>query len=285
MRSVRSRYFTLSVMMLLLVGDRTAEAQHRPLLTEDPQPIRPGQILVETGVGYAHRAKFPLSGLEGDFLQIPYLGFSIGLGSIAEFQVDSGLTVLFVDSATEAPLSEKVDFTGDTTTDVADPVIATKILLQRETRRTPAIGFRVATRLPSASNESGLGNDTFDWFVTLLAGKSFGRTRIVGNVGAAVLALPTEAARQNDVLTLAFSVTQRASRTVDLVAEASGRIDLKGPPPPGTEDRAELRVGARYRADPLRFDAATIIGVGDDDPEFGLTFGVTYTFDAFDPDK
>ncbi len=285
MRFVRSRHFTLLVMMLLLVGDRTAKAQHRPLLTEDPQPIRPGQILVETGVGYEHRAKFPLSGLEGDFLQIPYLGFSVGLSSIAEFQVDSGLTLLFVDSATEAPLSEKVDFTGDTTTDIKDPVIATKILLQHETRRSPAIGFRVATRLPSASNESGLGNDTFDWFVTLLAGKTLGRTRIVGNVGAAVLAMPTEAARQNDVLTAALSITQRATPTIDLVAEVGGRIDLKGPPPPGTEDRAELRVGARYRADPIRFDGATIIGLGDDDPEFGLTFGVTFTFDAFDLDK
>lgn len=272
-------------MAILLVGVRSAEAQHRPLLTEDPQPIPPGQMLVETGITYQHRAKFPLSGLEGDLLGIPYLGFSLGLGAMIEFQVDSGFNILFVDARTDAPLAEKVDLTGDTTTDVNDPVIATKILLQSETRRLPAVGFRVATRLPSASNESGLGNDTFDWFVTLLAGKAFGRTRIVGNIGAAVLALPTEAARQNDVLTAAFSVTHRASRAIDLVAEAGGRIDLKGEAPAGTEDRGQVRLGARFRSDPIRFDAGAIIGLGDDDPEFGLTFGVTYTFDAFDPDN
>lgn len=272
-------------MMLLLVGDQTARAQHRPLLVEDPQPIRPGQVLVETGINYEHRAEFPLSGLEGDLVGIPYLGFSVGLGSIAEFQVDSGFHILFVDSAAEAPLSEEVDLTGDTTTDIDDPVIATKILLQHETRRAPAIGFRVATRLPSASNESGLGNDTIDWFLTVLAGKTLGRTRIVGNLGAAVLSIPTQPARQNDLLTVAVSVSHRATRTIDLVTEASGRLDFKGQTPAGTEERGEFRVGARYRADPLRFDVATMIGLGDDDSEFGLTLGVTYTFDAFDPNK
>jgi hypothetical protein len=272
-------------MMLLLVGDRTAGAQHRPLLTEDPEVIRPGQMLVETGIEYEHRAKFPLSGLEGDLLGIPYLGFSIGLGSIAEFQVDSGFNLLFVDSATDAPLSEDVDFTGDTTNDINDPVIATKILLQHETRRAPAIGFRVATRLPSASNENGLGNDTIDWFLTLLAGKSLGRTRIVGNLGAAVLSSPTEVARQNDLLTVALSVTHRASRSIDLVAEANGRIDLSGEPQVGTEELGEIRLGARFRSLPVRFDTGAIIGLGEADPEFGLTFGLTYTFEAFDPSK
>lgn len=285
LRSVRLRYSMIIVMTILLVGDRSAQAQHRPLLTEDPLPIRPGQLLIETGVSYEHRARFPLSGLEGDLIGVPYFGFSMGLSSIAEFQVDSGFNILFVDAATEAPLAEKLDFTGDTTTDINDPVIATKILLQEETRRAPAIGFRVATRLPSASNENGLGNDTFDWFVSLLAGKDFGRTRIVGNLGAAVLALPTDPARQNDVLTVAVSITHRASRTIDLVAEAGGRVDLKGEAPAGTEDRGQVRLGARFRSDPIRFDAGTIIGMGDDDPEFGLTFGVTYAFDAFNPSK
>ncbi|MEJ2152322.1 MAG: hypothetical protein P8Y29_05090, partial [Gemmatimonadota bacterium] len=193
--------------------------------------------------------------------------------------------LLFVDSATEAPLSDDVDFTGDTTTDIEDPVIATKILLQHETRHSPAIGFRVATRLPSASNESGLGNDTIDWFLTLLAGKTLGRTRIVANLGAAVLSIPTQPARQNDALTLALSITQRATPTVDIVAEAGGRLDVKGQTPLGTEERGEVRIGARYHADSMRLDAGTIIGLGADDPEFGLTFGVTYTFDAFDPNR
>jgi hypothetical protein len=272
-------------MMILLVGGRSARAQHRPLVTEDPQPIRRGQVLVETGVNYEHRAKFPLSGLEGDLLGVPYLGFSIGLSSIAEFQADSGFNVLFVDAATEAPLAKDLDFTGDTTTDISDPVIATKILLQQETRRAPAIGFRVATRLPSASNESGLGSDTMDWFLTVLAGKNLGRTRIVGNLGAAVLSLPTEAARQRDLLTVAFSITHRASRTIDLVAEAGGRLDLKSGTKVGAEERGQVRLGARYRSEPIRFDAGAIIGMGDDDPKFGLTFGVTYTFDAFNPNN
>ena len=82
--------------------------------------------------------------------------------------------------------------TGDTTGDVEDIVIGTKVRLVSEGMRRPAFGFRFATKLPNASNESGLGLDTTDFFASVLAGKTVRSVRIVGNVGLGILGDPVD---------------------------------------------------------------------------------------------
>ena len=55
----------------------------------------------------------------------------------------------------------------------------------------PAFGLRFATKLPNASNESGLGLDTTDFYVSLLGAKTVQSIRVVGNLGVGILADPT----------------------------------------------------------------------------------------------
>ena len=56
--------------------------------------------------------------------------------------------------------------------------------------------MRFATRLPNASNESGLGLDTTDFFVSGLFGKTVQSIRFVGNVGLGILADPVRGDRR-----------------------------------------------------------------------------------------
>ena len=63
-----------------------------------------------------------------------------------------------------------------------DIVIGTKIRLAGETAHRPAFGFRFATKLPNASNESGLGLDTTDFFASTLVAKTIRSVRVVGNL-------------------------------------------------------------------------------------------------------
>lgn len=269
-----------------LVGSGAARAQQRPLRTEDPEPIPPGEVRVEAGVDVFADESFPLSGITGTFVRLPHLELTFGLSGIAEFQVDGGFSLLQVDDRDpDAPLAEDLDFTGDVTTDIVDPMVATKIRLQRETRRRPAMGFRVATRIPSASNESGLGNDSFDWFLSVLAGKSFGPTRLVGNFGMAVLSIPTEGDRQNDVLTYGLSATHRVGPGLEVLGEVTGRVDVKGITPAGTEDRAFALVGLRAGTGPLRWHGAVLVGLEEHDPDVGVSLGATWRFRGFDPGR
>ncbi|MGH7550587.1 MAG: hypothetical protein ACREK3_07500 [Gemmatimonadota bacterium] len=257
-----------------------ARAQQRPLRTEDPTPIPAGAILVELGVDAEIDRRFPLSGLEGDLYRLPYLGLSFGLGNVAEFQIDGGFNLLSVQDRDPAPLTQDLDFTGDMTTDIEDPVIATKLRLLSETRRVPAVALRVATRLPSASNESGLGTDTIDWFMTVLAGKTLGDLRVAANFGLGVLPLPRQGDRQNDVLTGGLSVSWRHAGGMEVVGEVNGRLDVQGEPPIGTEDRGQLRLGARYPLGAflggrLRLDGGVLVGLTEVEPDVGATVGLT----------
>lgn len=280
------RLTLLLALAAVLVSAVPGRAQQRPLRTEDPEPIPAGQVRVEAAVEWLHDEALPISGISGELFGLPRLDLTFGLSGIAEFQLDSGFQLMVVDETDfVAPLAGEADFTGDTTTDIVDPVIATKIRLQHETRRRPAMGFRVATKIPSASNESGLGNDSFDWFLTILAGKSFGPTRLVGNFGMAVLSIPTEGDRQNDVLTYGLSVTRRLRPGLEVLGEANGRVDVKGATPAGTEDRSTAQLGVRAGTGALRWHGAVLVGLEENDPDVGVSLGATWRFRGFDPDR
>ncbi|MCA1560379.1 MAG: hypothetical protein LC753_02945 [Acidobacteria bacterium] len=275
---------TLAVCVWLVTSmTAPAWAQQRPLVTEDPETIGSGLILLEGGFDVQRGVNFPVSGLEGNLLRIPVLGISLGISSIAELQIDGGFyNRVTVTSREPAPLSGQLDFTGDRTSDVEDLVIATKIRLLSETPSRPAVAVRFGTRLPNAGNESGLGLDTTDFFASGLFGKTVQSIRVVGNVGLGILGDPTRGDHQNDVLTYGISLARAVLQGVEVVGEINGRADMReGDPPPGTESRAVMRVGGRFTRGTVRIDGAVLIGMTSRDPSIGFTAGLTYVFKAF----
>ncbi len=157
----------------LVLFPAAALAQQRPLVTEDPETIGAGRVLLEGGVDYSWDVEYPASGLEGNLLRVPLIGVSVGVSSIAEIQIDGGfhnhLNITGRDPS--APLAGMLTVTGDTTGDVEDIVIGTKVRIVAEGVKRPAFAFRFATRLPNANNETGLGLDTSDFYATVLAGQ------------------------------------------------------------------------------------------------------------------
>ncbi len=270
----------------LVVGARPLVAQQRPLVTQDPEAIGAGQVLVEGGFDYGSDILFPASGLTGSLLRVPLLGVSIGISPIAEIQITGGpYNRLSIDSRRGAPLSGMLDIadSATSTSDVEDIVVATKVRLLSETATRPAFGLRLATRLPNASNESGLGLDTTDFYASFLAGKTYQSIRFAGNIGLGILGDPTRGDRQNDVLTYGLSLVRALTDKVDVVGELNGRANLRsGEPPVGTESRGALRGGLRFTRGAGRVDAGLIVGLTSRDPSLGFTAGFTYLFKAFD---
>jgi hypothetical protein len=269
--------------LILLLGAGSAVAQQRPLLTEDPETIGAGRVLVEGGVEYDDDAVYPVSGLRGNLWRFPLIGVSVGLSSIAELQIDQGsFSRLSITDRSRAPLSDLVTATGSSTTDADDVIIGTKIRIAAETSSRPAFGFRFATKLPNAGNESGLGLDTTDFFATVIAGKTTQSVRIVGNVGLGILGDPTNGNRQNDVLLYGISFARAITNAAEVVGEVYGRANTRGDGPlPGTESRSVVRMGLRYTYGGLRGDAAVLVGATNNDPGVGFTAGFTYVFSAF----
>jgi hypothetical protein len=238
-------------------------------------------VLIEAGFDYARDVEYPVSGLEGHLRRFPLIGISIGIGSIGEVQIDGGLYnhLEITGRTADAPLSHMLTATGDSTWSIEDLVIGTKVRLVSEGAARPSFALRSATRLPNASNESGLGLDTMDFYSSLLVAKTVQSVRFVGNIGVGILGDPTRGDRQNDVVTYGFSFARAITSAAEVVGEINGRKDTReGDPPPGTESRSMVRFGARYTIGSWRADAALLFGVTTNDPTIGMAAGFTYVF-------
>src|SRR5579862_3911976 len=179
---------------IAVVLARPVSAQQRPLDTQDPETIGFGRVLVESGVTYERSLFYPLSGLTGNLWKMPVLGIDVGIGPIADLQITGGpYDRLAITSRQPAPLASLITATGDTTHAVDDITIATKIRVVPEAASRPAVGLRFAVRLPNAKHESGLGQDTTDFSASLLAAKTLGALRVVGNGGFAIMSEPLDA--------------------------------------------------------------------------------------------
>ena len=277
-------YRLVLILVCSLAFASPAAAQQRPLVTEDPEPIGAGRVLIEGGLDLDRDIRYPVSGLEGNLLRLPMIGLSFGLSSIAEFQIDGGLhdRLSITRRNPAAPLASLLTVTGNTTSDVSDVIVGTKIKLLSETTNRPAFGLRFATKLPNASNESGLGLDTMDFSIAVLAAKTVESIRVVANAGAAILSDPTNGSRQNDVVIYGLSFARALTEQAEVVGEANGRLSVRsGDPFPGTESRGLLKVGGRFTQGPVRFDAGLFFGLTSPDPTIGITAGFTYVFNAF----
>jgi hypothetical protein len=282
-------YVTLA---LLLACAAAAHAQQRPLMTEDVDIIPPGSLRIEVGIDFVQNAKFPLSGVTGDLTRLGVIGINVGLAPNVEFQIDGvAQNVLSINSQTvPAPIILGFDPGTNSTNDVGDFTLSTKIKLRNETRRGPSLGFRLGVQLPNSNQGRAIGVNQINAFGTILVGKKFGRDARVNtfaNLGIGILTAPIERFTQNDVLLYGFAGIIRLTKNINFAGEIQGRANTRsGRAPLGTESQSEARLGLQIKASGLRFDFAGIAGLTDFSPRSGVTFGVTYdTPSIFTPVK
>ena len=271
--------------LLSLTLAAPAAAQSRPLVTEDPETVPAGFLLIEGGLDYLRGVEFPASGLGGNLFRAGTFGVSIGVSSIAELQFDGGLRSRLAIRSRDvsAPLAGLVTATGDTASTLDDVFIGAKVRFVSETDARPAIALRFTTRVPVASEESGIGTGTIDFTVGLAAAKTVQSIRVATNFGIAVLGGAVQGHERNQAFAYGLSVARAVAPGVELVGEFNGRADVgEGTPPPGTESRAAGRVGGRITRGPVRLDAAFVLGATDQDPSWGVTAGFTWVFKGFE---
>ncbi|MBD0325068.1 MAG: hypothetical protein ICV68_01475 [Pyrinomonadaceae bacterium] len=281
-----------SLLLVALACAAGASAQQRPLLTEDVDIIPPGSLRIEVGIDFVQNAKFPLSGVTGDLTRVGVIGINIGLAPNVEFQIDGvAQNILSINSQT-VPSPIPLGFAPGTnsTNDIGDFILSTKIKLRSETRRGPSLGFRLGVQLPNSNQTRAIGVNQINAFGTILVGKKFGRDGRIntfGNLGLGILTAPIERFTQNDVVLYGFASIIRLTKNINFAGEIHGRANTRGGSAPlGTESQAEARLGVQVKASGLRFDFAGIAGLTDFSPRSGVTFGVTYdTPSIFTPAK
>jgi hypothetical protein len=273
-RSVVALMFALSL-------STAARSQQRPLLTEDVDIIPPGTVRIQAGLDFMQDVKYPASGLTGDLTRVGVIGVNIGLSPNVEFQIEGvGQNFLSINSRRPGAIPLTLAPGVNSTNDVGDFILWTKIKLHSETEHSPSLGFRVGVQLPNSNQARGLGLNNTNAFGSILIGKKFGpngRLNTFGNVGLAIITAPTLLFTQNDMLTYGAAGIFRINKQFSLAGEVNGRANTRpGDGPLGTEAQSEARLGMQIRASGLRFDFAGIKGLGKFSPKSGVTVGVTY---------
>jgi hypothetical protein len=272
---------TVAALAFVLTISPGARAQQRPLVTEDVDIIPPGTLRIQAGLDFLQEAKFPVSGLTGDLTRVGVIGVNIGLAPNIEFQIE-GVAQNFLSINTRRPGAIPLSLGAgvNSTNDVGDFTLWTKIKLRNETEHSPSLGFRVGVQLPNSNQAKGLGLNNTNVYGSILVGKKFGhdaRLNTFGNLGIAIITAPTALFTQNDMLTYGAAGIFRINKQFSLAGEINGRRNTRpGNGPLGTESQSQARLGLQIHATGLRFDLAGIKGIGDFSPRSGVTVGVTY---------
>ena len=283
--------YTAVAVLFLLALVQAAQAQQRPLITEDVDIIPPGTMRIETGLDFLQEAKFPASGLTGDLTRVGVIGITIGFAPNVEFQIE-GVAQNFLSINSRGPSAIPLSLTpgANSANDTGDFILWTKFKLRNESRRGPSLGFRVGVGLPNSNQSRGIGLNQTNAYGSILVGKKFGRDgrfNTFGNLGIAILTAPTQLFSQNDLVTYGAAGIFRLNEQFSVAGEVNGRANTRpGDGPLGTESQSEARLGMQIRASGLRFDFAGIKGLTRFTHDTGFTVGVTYdTPSVFAPAK
>ena len=267
------RYLPL---LLLLFQPALVFSQQRPLVTERAETVTRGHILFDIGLEFLQDAVFAFSGLEGDLTRIGVLGARIGVAENVELQVLGTIQdTLNIENRFTAPNTPQLNFSGNSTSDVGDFTMATKVRLTEEGERWPALSSRFGFSMPNVSNENGLGNDEINVFSSLLLQKQFGKLQVFTNFGLAILGDPVTSGSQDDLFTYGLAAVHPLGDGINLVVDAYGRVGAGGI---GTEEQSLLRLGTQIDAAGLVWDVALSLGFRDTDPSSGLLLGVSKEF-------
>ena len=79
------------IFALCVTVSATAHAQQRPLVTEDPETIGSGRVLLEGGFSLDTDQTNSANGVKGDIARLASFGVSVGISPSAEVQIDGGL--------------------------------------------------------------------------------------------------------------------------------------------------------------------------------------------------
>jgi hypothetical protein len=179
-------------------------------------------------------------------------------------------------------LSDQLKLTDPSSTGAFDDiVVGTKIRLLGEHPGTPGVAVRVATRLPNAKHPSGLGQDTTDFYSSLIVGQSISATHITVNLGFGILGDPLRGNRH--VGSLLYGVALNHTVVADCATLIVGVDGRTGPAEPGLESRAIGRIGALWTHGPARVELDGTLGLTNRDGNLGMAVTLGFTFHAFTP--
>lgn len=262
-------------------------AQNRPLRSADAEVVPPGTLRVQVGFDFLQDVDFPLSGLSGDLTSVGVVDLRMGVGKMVEVELQ-GAAQHFLDVKKQGASFVPLNLTGaNSTRDVGDFSLITKIRIFPESGHRPSLAMRFGFTMPNSNQARGIGTNTTDVFAVFILQKHFGKLNVFGNLGLAILQSPNALFSQNDVLLYGGAFGYPLHRRLNVVGEVAGRHSTRSINAGlvGTESRSQARFGFQVLAGGFQWDLAGIAGLTKVDAHTGFTFGVSKDIRLFDYGK
>jgi hypothetical protein len=285
--------FMVRIAALFFIGVSfmaAANAQQRPLITDDIDIVPAGSLEISAGVDFLQNARFPLSGLRGDLTRLGDIRIRQGFASNVEIQIEGTLQNYLAINSNIGPSAIPLNVSGNSTNDFDDITVSAKIRLLSETKNLPAVGMKFGYQLPNSDQAKGIGTNQINIFSKLIVQKKFGKragriplANIYGNIGLGIMNAPLANFTQNDMLLYGLAGIFRVNNRINIATEINGRASVRRDTPLGTESLSQLRIGTQIKASGLRFDTAAVFGLTSFSPKTGVTFGITYQSPVFLP--
>ncbi len=261
--AVRALLALIAPLLLSASGARAQALEGHPFRVLSPTPLASGAHIIE--IGGEHRTGVTpqplLSPATGDLTRFPEVRYRLGFGR-AELSVGMAAWQEFNPDASSA--SDE--------SEVGDPSFWAVVNLLRQSGRRVAVGVALGGKVPSASEESGLGTNEADVFVAVLVGRATRLNEWRFNAGLAILGDPLSDSSQEDLLT--WGIAGRHGFRHCLAWEAYGRT-ASSDDKRDLED-ATLEVGYLFNGGRVLADISVLIGLDDTAGDIGASAGIGF---------
>ncbi|HVO59083.1 MAG TPA: hypothetical protein VMT51_15430 [Dongiaceae bacterium] len=272
----------------LLAGACPAAAQDRPLQTVDTQTVPAGVLRTEVGFDFLQDVGFPLSGLRGDETSVGVVDLRMGVGKIAEIEVEGAIQNFLDVKSQGTSFVPNLALTGvNSTHDTGDFRLSTKIRLFKNEGKRPGLAFKFGFIMPNSNQARGIGTNSTNVYALLALEEQIQKLTVFGNLGLEILQAPNALFTQNDVLMYGGAFKYPIHPRVNIVGEVNGIYSSRSINDAliGTQSSGQARFGLQIKAGGFTWDLAGVRGLNKYDPRSGFVFGVSKDFNLFDYNK
>jgi hypothetical protein len=167
-------------------------------------------------------------------------------------------------------VKSETDENGERETGVGDTRLGFQLVALKDTERHPALAFAYYVKLPSASQEKGLGTGRIDHKVVLLLSKKFGKTDMDINIAYLNVGREDNARRASGGQG-AISFSREFENNLGIEGELSGQ-SLEDAQPRGVFALGALTYKVSKR---FRLDGGMRFGLNPEAPRVGVFAGMT----------
>jgi len=223
-----------------------------------------GRLRLHGGFELRPNWQAPITRATGDLYRFGTLRCDFGVAENVSIQI-RGAVKQVLKSSSKTIASDAGDFS-----------IATIARVLSEKSKRPALGFRVETKLPNTNQDRGIGANTTDITLSILATKQLRSFTVFSDIGLVILTAPRQINNQNDALMYGLGVLWKMNKKFQIAGEINGFTSPRHQIPLGTEDRSAARVGLVWKFSQLALEILAAHGLNQRDGGLGVIAGISW---------